>query len=51
MPRVYETFVVLSLLTVLIIGLAYVASAIIDNDKASKQALFGKALQNIHGFT
>ena len=42
MPRVYETFVVLFLLTILVCGLAWVASALIDNDQASRQYLFGE---------
>lgn len=40
MSRVYETAVVLALLTVLLCGLAWVASAMLDEDVASKQALF-----------
>ena len=42
MPRVYETFVVLILLTILVCGLAWVASALLDNDQASRQYLFGQ---------
>ena len=42
MSRVYETAVVLVLLSILVCGLAYVASALIDGDASSKQALFGK---------
>ena len=41
MSRFYETALVLFLLTILVCGLAWVASAIIDNDKSSKKALFG----------
>ena len=42
MSRVYETFTVLILLTILVFGVAYVVSAIIDDDdSSSKQALFG----------
>ncbi|XP_064644594.1 limb region 1 protein homolog isoform X1 [Lineus longissimus] len=41
MARVYETFVVLSLLAVLVFGLAWVASALIDEDHPSRQTLFG----------
>ena len=44
MSRVYETAVVLALLTVLVCGLAWVASAMLDENVASKQALFGKCL-------
>ncbi|XP_064644595.1 limb region 1 protein homolog isoform X2 [Lineus longissimus] len=40
MARVYETFVVLSLLAVLVFGLAWVASALIDEDHPSRQTLF-----------
>jgi hypothetical protein len=42
MARVYETFVVLSLLAVLVFGLAWVASALIDEDHPSRQTLFGE---------
>lgn len=45
MSRVYETAVVLGLLSILVCGLAYVASALIDNDLSSRQALFGKHLE------
>ena len=41
MARVYETALVLFLLSLLVCGLAWVASAIIDGDRASRQALFG----------
>ena len=41
MSRVYETATVLFLLSVLVCGLAYVMSALWNNDKASRQALFG----------
>ncbi|ELT98960.1 hypothetical protein CAPTEDRAFT_167057 [Capitella teleta] len=40
MSRVYETALVLILLAFLVCGLAYVASALIDNDSPSRQALF-----------
>ncbi|XP_032871328.1 protein LMBR1L [Amblyraja radiata] len=40
MARVYETFVVLFLLTLLILGIVWVASAIIDNDAASRESLY-----------
>jgi hypothetical protein len=42
MSRVYETALVLILLAFLVCGLAYVASALIDNDGISRQALFGR---------
>ncbi len=44
MSRVYETFVVLFLLSILVCGLAWVASALINNDESSRQTLFGKIL-------
>ncbi|KAF7238223.1 Protein LMBR1L [Varanus komodoensis] len=40
MARVYETFVVLLLLTLLILGMVWVASAIVDNDAASRESLY-----------
>ncbi|XP_059575277.1 protein LMBR1L isoform X3 [Alligator mississippiensis] len=40
MARVYETFVVLLLLTLLVLGMVWVASAIIDNDAASRESLY-----------
>ncbi|XP_074652399.1 limb region 1 protein homolog isoform X2 [Tubulanus polymorphus] len=40
MARVYETSIVLLLLAVLVFGLAWVASALIDKDKSSRQTLF-----------
>ena len=42
MPRVYETFLVLFLVAILVCGIAWVASAIIDGDSSSRQALFGE---------
>ena len=43
MPRVYETFTVLCLLTIVVFGVAWVVSAIIDDSASSKQALFGES--------
>ena len=45
MARVYETAVVLLLLGILVCGIAWVASALIDNDNNSRQALFGGYLK------
>lgn len=42
MARVYETFVVLLLLTLLVLGMVWVASAIVDNDTASRESLYGE---------
>lgn len=42
MARVYETFVVLLLLTLLVLGMVWVASAIVDNDTASRENLYGE---------
>ncbi|NWZ39522.1 LMBRL protein, partial [Brachypodius atriceps] len=39
MARVYETSVVLLLLTLLVLGMVWVASAIVGNDAASRQSL------------
>ncbi|XP_078661660.1 protein LMBR1L-like isoform X2 [Branchiostoma floridae x Branchiostoma belcheri] len=39
MARVYETFVVLFLLGVLVVGLVWVASALLDQDTASRESL------------
>lgn len=39
--RVYETVVMLVLLTLLVLGMVWVASAIVDN-KASRESLYGK---------
>lgn len=41
MARVYETLVVLLLLTLLVLGMVWVASAIVGNDAASRQSLYG----------
>lgn len=45
MARVYETFVVLFLLTLLVLGMVWVASAIMDNDAASRESLYGELHQ------
>lgn len=39
--RVLETFVMLFLLGLLILGIVWVASALIDNDDASMESLYG----------
>lgn len=39
--RVLETFVMLFLLGLLILGIVWVASALIDNDAASMESLYG----------
>uniref|UniRef100_A0A8C5L8L1 Protein LMBR1L n=1 Tax=Jaculus jaculus TaxID=51337 RepID=A0A8C5L8L1_JACJA len=38
--RVYETVVMLILLTLLVLGIMWVASAIVDNNKASRESLY-----------
>uniref|UniRef100_F7AR89 Limb development membrane protein 1 like n=1 Tax=Equus caballus TaxID=9796 RepID=F7AR89_HORSE len=38
--RVYETVVMLMLLTLLVLGIVWVASAIVDNNKASRESLY-----------
>lgn len=45
--RVYETFVVLALLAMVVIGITYVISALIDKDKSSIQTLLGSYSQLI----
>ncbi|XP_009872755.1 PREDICTED: protein LMBR1L-like, partial [Apaloderma vittatum] len=40
MARVYETSVVLLLLTLLVLGMVWVASAIVSDDAASRQSLY-----------
>lgn len=45
MARVYETSVVLLLLTLLVLGMVWVASAIVGNDAASRQSLYGRRRQ------
>nr|CAD7266967.1 unnamed protein product [Timema shepardi] len=44
MARVYETTVVLVLLSILVLGMTYIMSALIDKDKSSIQTL----LSNVH---
>lgn len=45
MARVYETSVVLLLLTLLVLGMVWVASAIVGNNAASRQSLYGGCCQ------
>ncbi|XP_043362383.1 protein LMBR1L isoform X2 [Dermochelys coriacea] len=40
LARVYETFVVLLLLTLLVLGMVWVASAIVDEDTGSRESLY-----------
>ncbi|XP_028347167.1 protein LMBR1L isoform X1 [Physeter macrocephalus] len=40
LARVYETLVVLTLLSLLVLGMVWVASAIVDNNKASTESLY-----------
>lgn len=42
--RILETFVMLFLLALLILGIVWVASALIDNDAASMESLYGMFL-------
>lgn len=44
MARVYETSVVLLLLTLLVLGIVWVASAIMDNNAASRESLYGESM-------
>jgi hypothetical protein len=46
MSRVYETVAVLILLAILICGLAYILSALLDSDKAGRKAFFGEYFFN-----
>ena len=41
MSRVYETTMVLALLAVVVLGIAWVVSSLINEDHHSKQQLFG----------
>lgn len=43
--RILETFVMLFLLALLILGIVWVASALIDNDAASMESLYGMCLK------
>lgn len=49
MARVYETSVVLLLLTLLVLGMVWVASAIVSNDAASRQSLYGGCCRGAWG--
>lgn len=49
MARVYETSVVLLLLTLLVLGMVWVASAIVGNDAASRQSLYGGCCWGVLG--
>ncbi len=51
MPRVFEACVVLALLAVVVCGLAWVASALLDNDQTSRQYLFGEGHTQTHTHT
>ncbi|EMP31244.1 Desert hedgehog protein [Chelonia mydas] len=42
LARVYETFVELLLLTLLVLGMVWVASAIVDEDTGSRESLYGE---------
>lgn len=44
--RILETFVMLFLLALLILGIVWVASALIDNDVASMESLYGRCLND-----
>ncbi|CAG2058684.1 unnamed protein product, partial [Timema podura] len=45
MARVYETTVVLVLLSILVLGMTYIMSALIDKDKSSIQTLLSKFVE------
>lgn len=47
MARLYETFTVFSLLGMVVVGLTYVISALIDKDNSSIQTLLSKQLNSI----
>lgn len=47
--RVYETFLVLALLGVLMLGLAYVVSAWLEGDRSSIDALLSEYLYGLCG--
>lgn len=51
MARVYETSVVLLLLTLLVLGMVWVASAIVGNDAASRQSLYGGCCRGTLGLS
>lgn len=48
--RILETFVMLFLLALLILGIVWVASALIDNDAASMESLYGMFLNDLVSF-
>lgn len=48
--RILESFVMLFLLALLILGIVWVASALIDNDAASMESLYGTFLKNSISF-
>lgn len=48
--RILETFVMLFLLALLILGIVWVASALIDNDAASMESLYGTFLKDSVSF-
>lgn len=48
--RILETFVMLFLLALLILGIVWVASALIDNDAASMESLYGMFLKDSFWF-
>ncbi len=48
--RILETFVMLFLLALLILGIVWVASALIDNDAASMESLYGTFLNHSASF-
>lgn len=47
MARVYETFTVLGLLGLVVLGMTYVISALIDKDKSSIQTILSKYLKYV----
>lgn len=51
MARVYETSVVLLLLTLLVLGMVWVASAIVGNNAASRQSLHGGCCRGALGLS
>lgn len=48
--RVYETFVVLTLLAVVVLGMTYVISAVIDPERSGFQTLMSKLHDNLNSF-
>lgn len=51
MARVYETFTVLSLLAMVVLGLTYVISALIDKHNSSIQTVLSKCGSNKYIFS